>query len=186
MSLSHKTHIQKPIICAKKNKRKSGSQRLTRFILESIPIIASNLKILPQPLDQVIGEFGGGGDGGGIGFLKGFGGGGGFDGWRRRRRGKNNLGFLVVCGLALYFGIELKSEVFWWVLGLGFGLFGVVFVKGWKRGVKDWVLGLCWFGVLVGLGLRREEMQKWVERFRVGSPVLEIVRKRKRNGRRAF
>ncbi|GAV63180.1 hypothetical protein CFOL_v3_06700 [Cephalotus follicularis] len=177
-SLSHNTHVQKQLTCAKRNKRQSGSQRLTRLILQSIPIIASKLKILPQPFDLIVGEFGGG-VGGGVGFLKGFGGG-GFDGWRRRV--KKSIGFLMVCGLAFYLGRELQSNEFWYVLGVG--LFIVVLVKGWKRGLEDMVLGLCWFGVLVGLGLKREEVQKMVKRFRVSS---QDVRKRRRNGStRAF
>ncbi|KAG6751636.1 hypothetical protein POTOM_043833 [Populus tomentosa] len=150
--------------------------------------MASNLNTLPEPLGLVIEEFaaaGGGGGGGNLGFWKGFGGG-RFDGWGRK--GKMNsgfLGFLVVSGLGLIlflFGGELKIDVVSGVLVLS--LLGAVLVKGFKRGIKDWILGLCFFGVLLGLGLKKGEMQKWVERCRVRSPVLVLMKGKRRHGRR--
>lgn len=101
-----------------------------------------------------------GGNGGGIGFPKGFGVG-DFDGWRsRRRKGKNKLGFL---GFVMFFGVgmwvvlgkEIDSDVFFGVVALS--LLGVS-IKGWKTGFRDWVLGFCFCASLVGLGFRREKL----------------------------
>ncbi|KAK3200300.1 hypothetical protein Dsin_023715 [Dipteronia sinensis] len=187
LSVSRRTRVQKPIICAKKNKRRSGFQRSGKFMLQLISVFASNLKVLPQPLDLVVAEFGGG-DGGGLGFLKGFGGGGGFG---RRGRGKNRnlclLAFLM-CFVFLFslFGRELKmkSEVFYGVIGLSV-FFGANLVRGLKRNMKDWIFGLCCLGFLVGLRLRREEAMKWVDQFRVCSPIVEIFRGKRKSRRRA-
>ncbi|MFQ6619293.1 hypothetical protein Gotur_000630, partial [Gossypium turneri] len=52
--LSTKTQIQKPIICAKISKRRNGSHGSTKLALELVSILASNLKILLQPLDLII------------------------------------------------------------------------------------------------------------------------------------
>ncbi|KAK7837636.1 hypothetical protein CFP56_021047 [Quercus suber] len=74
--------------------------------------MASKLKILPQPLDLVIAEIGGGdGNGGGFWFWKVFGGG-GFDGWRRRRKRNRNLGFLAYANQipVLLVGFGLKNS----------------------------------------------------------------------------
>ncbi|PQM39783.1 hypothetical protein Pyn_09537 [Prunus yedoensis var. nudiflora] len=58
-----------------------------------MPVVVSNLKILPQPLDLVIEEIcSGDGNGGGLGIWKGFEGGGGFDGFGRKRNIKLFLG----------------------------------------------------------------------------------------------
>ncbi|GMY35576.1 hypothetical protein FCV25MIE_30818 [Fagus crenata] len=191
--LSHQTQIQNsiiyarktqtPVICARRNKRRNGSQRSTRFMLQLITIMASKF-ILPHPLDLVIGEIGGGdgNGGGGVWFWKVFGGG-GFDGWRRRKRKINRklliFGFLVICGLGLclWFGKELESNVVCGVLG--FGIIGAALIQ-WleKIGAKDWVLGFCVGGVLMGLGLRRGEMQRWVERVGACSPIMQIKKKK--------
>ncbi|KAL9379031.1 hypothetical protein Peur_027513 [Populus x canadensis] len=183
--LSHRTHVQKPIICARKNKRGSGYQKLIKIVT----FMASNLNTLPEPLGLVIEEFAAAvaAGGGNLGFWKGLGGG-RFDGWGRK--GKMNsgfLGFLVVSGLGLIlflFGGELKIDVVSGVLVLS--LLGAVLVKGFKRGIKDWILGLCFFGVLLGLGLKKGEMRKWVERCRVRSPVLVLMKGKRRHGRRIW
>ncbi|KAB5529329.1 hypothetical protein DKX38_019410 [Salix brachista] len=186
--LSHRNHVQKPIICARKNKRGSGYQKLIKILPKIVTFMASDLNILPEPLGLVIEEFyGGGGGGGNLGFWKGFGGG-RFDGWGRK--GKMNsgfLGFLVVSGLGLIlflFGGKLKIDVISGVLVLS--LLGAVLIKGFKRGIKDWVLGFCFFGVLLILGLKKGEMQKWVERCRVCSPVLVLLKGKRRHGRRIW
>ncbi|KAE8010180.1 hypothetical protein FH972_006570 [Carpinus fangiana] len=123
--------------------------------------MASKTNILPQPLDLVIGEIGcgDGNGGGGVWFWKVFGGG-GFGGWRRKRkRNMLLLGFLLIFGLGLLFGKERS---------------------------KDWVLGFFIGGVLMGFGLRREQVQKWVERVRVCPPMMDIGRRRRGKGGRAL
>nr|XP_025884453.1 uncharacterized protein LOC104644902 [Solanum lycopersicum] len=57
--------LQKPIVSAWKKKKPSGSVRSTKIMLESAYFIASKLKLLPEPLDSIIREFGGGNGGGG-------------------------------------------------------------------------------------------------------------------------
>ncbi|KAF7845801.1 hypothetical protein BT93_L0620, partial [Corymbia citriodora subsp. variegata] len=81
--LVHKRFSSRSIFSRKKKKR-SGSQRFTRFVLKLIPIIASNLKASPHPLHLIAEELGGGdGSGGGSGFWGGSGWWGWFDGRRR-------------------------------------------------------------------------------------------------------
>jgi hypothetical protein len=102
--------------------------------------MASKINILPHSLDLVIGEIGrGDGNGGGGEWFSMVFGGGGFDGWRRKRKRK-----MLLLGFLLIFGLGLLLYYFW----LG------------KRRSKDWVLGFCVGGVLMGFGLRREQVQK--------------------------
>ncbi|XP_010105836.2 uncharacterized protein LOC21386013 [Morus notabilis] len=178
LSNAPQIYLQNPIICARKRRKRINSDKSTRFLINLISVVASSLKILPQPLDLVLEEIGGGdgtaGGCGGLGFWKGFGWG-GFDGWRKRRR-KRNLwlyGFIAICGLGLLFGREIESNAFWW--GLGLGPFGVALIQWWEKtgGVQAWVLGLCLWSFLVGLTFRREELQKWLARFRVTIPLVD-------------
>ncbi|KAB2630147.1 pentatricopeptide repeat-containing protein [Pyrus ussuriensis x Pyrus communis] len=111
LSRYHQIQTHNPILCARKNKRRNGSQRLTRLLLQLMPAIVSNFKILPQPLDLVVEEFCSG-DGSG---------------------GRKSLllfllyGVLVICGLGLLFGGDVESNVLF--CGLGFGLSGVAMVQ---------------------------------------------------------
>ncbi|XVF31310.1 hypothetical protein REPUB_Repub16aG0134800 [Reevesia pubescens] len=196
--LSHKTQTQNRIICARKSKRKYGSETSTRFMLEMISILASNLKILPQPLDLVVQNLVAG-DGEGLRFLNGFKGA-AFDALRRptttRRRinGKKILGFLAFLGsfiLCLLFAKELNSYLLFGVLGFLF--FVVALIKEWKRGFKDWIFGFCFVGILVGFGLRGNEAMKWIKDIRVSSssssscfPIMETVRRGKRRDKWAL
>ncbi|KAG5569650.1 hypothetical protein H5410_059416 [Solanum commersonii] len=156
-------HLQKPIVSAWKKKRPSGSVRSTKIMLESAYFIASKLKLLPEPLDSILREFGGGnGGGGGGGFSFGSG---GFDGWgRRKSRKKMNWGFGVVffaiLGVGLWLILMKRLEIDVFLGGLGLTLFGFS-VNVWKRGVLDWALGFCCCAALVGL-LLKEDLQKWV------------------------
>ncbi|KAL6142654.1 hypothetical protein ACLB2K_060931 [Fragaria x ananassa] len=174
-SLSHRTQNQKPILNSRKKRTANGSLKLQRFLLRLVPIIASNLKLLPQPLDQVLEEISGGdGGGGGVRFWKGFGGG-GFDGFRSKRKRKLLLlflfyGILVSCGFGLLFGGDLESNVVW--CGLCFGAIGVGLVHWWEK-----------------RGFKRKELRDWGLKLR---PIMESVtlrttrRRRRRRGRRAF
>lgn len=161
------------------------------MILQLLSVLAANAKVLPQPLDLVVAELGGGDGGGGTGFLKGFGGGGGFGNWRRGKR--LNLWPLVVL---VWFGFlmfvllskrEVKSDVvvIYGVLGMCIVFLKAVVIKGLKRNAKDWIFGVCCFGALMGLVLKRKEAVKLIHEFRVYcSPVVNIVRGRKKGWRR--
>ncbi|GAB4835841.1 hypothetical protein Ancab_000757 [Ancistrocladus abbreviatus] len=180
-----KTQNQNRIIYAKWNRKRSGSQRSQRVILQSIAFIASRLKILPEPLDFVIREFGGG-NGGKTGFKNAFGGG-GFDGWKRRRAGKFGFWvFLAFSGLVLWVVVEREEEEdLFWVLLAYSAVVLFCMLKGWKGEIKGWALGFCSGACLVGLGLKSEIVGKWVERLRVRYPILRIANKRRRKvGRR--
>ncbi|CAB4285287.1 unnamed protein product [Prunus armeniaca] len=192
LSLCHEIQIQKQIVCARKNKRRAGSLRLPRLLRQLMPVVVSNLKILPQPLDLVIEEIcSGDGNGGGLGIWKGFGGGGGFDGFGRKRNRKLFLlfllyGILVISGLGLLFGSEVESNVL--CCGLGFGLSGVAMVQWWE---KIGIFAVFFGGVLVGFGFKREELKKWGLKLRACYPIIETLtwrtrRRRRRSGRRAF
>ena len=79
------------------------------------------------------------------------------------------------------FGKELKIDAFLYGV-LTLGLMSCVLNKGYKRGVKDMVL-VCFVGALMGLRLKREDVQQWLQKSRVCSPVFELVKgKRRRNG----
>ncbi|XP_057497181.1 uncharacterized protein LOC130781842 [Actinidia eriantha] len=177
LSLWNQTQIRNPITCVRSSRRRIGYQRSRKLVFEIVSFVASNLNMVPEPLALAIREFGGG-DGGGHGFWKGFGGG-GFDGWGRKRKSK--LGFFVFlffCGLGMWLvlGKQIDFDVFLGVLAIS--LLGVS-IRGWKRGFKDWILGFCFCAVLVGLGLRRENFQRW-EKFGA------MVTLRRRKGRRAM
>ncbi|CAI9271871.1 unnamed protein product [Lactuca saligna] len=118
-------HSHKPIItCARSsNKGLFGSQRSRKTLIQFVRFAASNLHyVLPEPLNSVMREFGGGsGSGGSGGSWKGFGWG-GFDGGGGRKRRVNRKsqfwfwGFATFCCLgfwALILGgeLELKSDV---------------------------------------------------------------------------
>ncbi|KAK6118576.1 hypothetical protein DH2020_047689 [Rehmannia glutinosa] len=172
--------VQSTIICAANRRKRYGIGRSGKLILESAYIIASKLRVLPEPLELVLREFGAG-NGGGNGFWNGFGWG-GFDGWKRRRRAKFGMvGFLVICGvlgLWLVVGKELVLEGDVLFGGLGLLLFGLS-VEGWRRGARDWILGFCCCAFLVGLVMKKEDFRTWVRCFRT-------TRKNVRGKRRAF
>ncbi|KAB1202186.1 hypothetical protein CJ030_MR8G009795 [Morella rubra] len=148
--------------------------------------MASEVNILPPPLNLVVGEIGGGDrNGGAVWFWKIFGGG-SFDGWSSKRKRKALLlGFLGICGLGLLFGKELERNV----LGgfLGFWLLGRFLIQWWeKRRTKDWLLGFCLGVVFVGLGLKKDQMQNIVERIMVCSPMMDVGRRGRRKGGRGL
>ncbi|XP_027162349.1 uncharacterized protein LOC113762914 [Coffea eugenioides] len=183
-SFSQETRIQKSIICARNKKRQHLSARSRKLVIESAYLIASRLKILPEPLDYLIREFGIGGANGGGGFRafwKGSGWG-GFDGWgrgrgRRKKRSLEFLAILVISGIGfwLVLGKQLDADLFLGFLGLV--LFGLS-VDGWRNGIKDWALGFCCCAFLVGLVLRREDFPGGAKSF--GTMILS---KRRRKGR---
>ncbi|XP_022150779.1 uncharacterized protein LOC111018844 [Momordica charantia] len=179
VAISNGLQPQTLIVYARKKKRRAGFQRSTKLVLELASLLASNLKILPPPLDLVVAELSGGdGSGGGAGLWRGFGGG-GYDGWRgKRKKTALLIGFLIVCGLALLFFTELEIDA---VCGiLGFALFSVALIQLWQKS-----LGFLLFGILIALGLRRSEVQKWVGKLGIYSPKMKSLR-RKIKGKKVF
>ncbi|KAE8734017.1 Detected protein of unknown function [Hibiscus syriacus] len=185
---SRKTQIRKPIVCARKSKRRYGSKRSTDLALELISTLASNLKVLPPPLDLVLQHLVAAG-GEGLGFLNGFKGG-RFYQWQRRRvrriNGGKILGSLVIlgsCMVCLLLGKDVRSDLLFGILG--FICFVLALIKEWGRGFKDWVFGFVCVGILLGLGFRGNGGVRWIKEIRVpsSSSVMEILRRGKRRGR---
>ncbi|GMH07755.1 hypothetical protein Nepgr_009595 [Nepenthes gracilis] len=181
-----KTLIGKQSISARWNRKRSGSRRFHRLVLQSIAFIASNLKTLPDPLDLAIRELSGG-NGGKFGIKNGFRGGGGFDGWRRRGM---KLGFrilLLLSILTLWVILEREREddliwVFWVFTAIGIYCSG----RGLRKETKDWALGFCCGASLIGLGLKRERMVRLFAIIRASSsPFHVVVKIRKGKSRRA-
>ncbi|KAG6430340.1 hypothetical protein SASPL_108405 [Salvia splendens] len=137
-----------------------------KLMLESAYIIASHLRILPDPVDSILREFGAG-NGGRNGFWSGSGRG-GSDGWRRRRKTRLGLvGILVILGaVGLWWvvGKELALDSDAFFGGLGLVLFGLS-VEGWRRGARDWILGFCCCAVLVGLVSTKADFPVWLKNF---------------------
>ncbi|KAL2468599.1 hypothetical protein Fot_50734 [Forsythia ovata] len=176
---SQKTRIQNTILCSRNKRRRYGSERSTKLVLESACIIASNLGLLPEPLELLLREFGGGnrgGNGGGFGSWNGFGWG-AFDGSKKRRKSKLGiLGILVILGVGLWLvlGKELVIDGDVFLGGLGLLLFGLS-MNGWRRGAGDWILGFCCCAVLVGFLCKKENLEGWVRYFR----TMKLNRRRK-------
>ncbi|KAK8493174.1 hypothetical protein V6N12_018627 [Hibiscus sabdariffa] len=185
--LSRKTQIQKPVVCARKSRR-YDSRRSADSALELISILASNLNVLPQPLDLVLQHLVAAD--GGLRFLNGFNWV-RFYPWKRRRVRKSSgdkiLGFVVILGsciACLLLGKELRSDLLFGILGFIFFVFALI--KEWRRGFKVWIFGVCCVGILVGLRHRGNEGMKWFKEIRVSSSMMEIVKRGKRRGRWAF
>ncbi|CAH1436805.1 unnamed protein product [Lactuca virosa] len=184
-------HSHKPIItCARSsNKGLFGSQRSRKTLIQFVRFAASNLHyVLPEPLNSVMREFGGGsGSGGSGGSWNGFGWG-GFDGGGGRKRRVNRKsqfwfwGFATVCCLgfwALILGgeLELKSDVL-----LGALCLSMLLVLLRNGCVPEWVLGFCSGAAVVGMSLhKKDELQRFVKGFK----AMGISRRRQR-GRRAL
>lgn len=140
-------------VCAvSKRNRYGGIAKSGKLVLESAYIVASHLRILPEPVVLLLREFGAG-NGGRNGFWGGFGRG-GSDGWRGRKRAKLGIvGVLVILGaVGMWWivGKELVPDSDALLGGLGLVLFGLS-AEVWRRGARDWILGFCCCAVMVGL-----------------------------------
>ncbi|CAH9073653.1 unnamed protein product [Cuscuta epithymum] len=171
--LSSQINVRRRIASVLKRKKKSGSSRSTKILLQSAYLVASNLKIFPEPFDSLIREFIGGNGGGGV-FLKGYGG----EGSGGRRSGKRNwivivMGIIVIVGLALSLALWKELDLDMVIVGLGLCLF-LLSVNVWRRKVLDWVLGFCCcaFGGFVF----NEDLQRGVKFLE----AMKIAKRRKR------
>ncbi|KAH6826405.1 hypothetical protein C2S53_013058 [Perilla frutescens var. hirtella] len=142
------------IVCAANRRKRHGIAKSGKLMLESAYMVASHLRILPEPVELILREFGAGNGGGRNGFWSGFGWG-GSGGWRRRRKSMilGMVGILVIMGaVGLWWivGKELVLDSDACLGGLGLVLFGLS-AEVWRRGAKDWVLGFCCCAFLVAL-----------------------------------
>ncbi|KAL9248092.1 hypothetical protein vseg_021452 [Gypsophila vaccaria] len=203
-----KTHLKNPIISLKWPKKRSGS-RTSRFdidkklIFNAITTVVSDFRIIPEPFDSLVrgimwGFYGGGGNGGKIGFKLGFSGG----NWGGKRRKK--LGFWRVV-LGVLFGFSMSVAVFFLgrergvVLSDNVGVllcvFGVVFgCCLLRREVWHCVFGFC-FGVgLIGFGFRNDRsLVKLGDGFKAhcrrrfgGFSMMKKKKKKKKRGLRRW
>ncbi|CAN1229111.1 hypothetical protein LINGRAPRIM_LOCUS1341 [Linum grandiflorum] len=161
---SYRIQIRCPVICARKGNKGSGYQRLAKILPRLAFTMASNLKVLPEPLGLIVAELsstGNGGEGGAGSWKGGFSGGGG--GWGRKRGKRRNLmvllGLLLVCGVLVYMVLSGKAGTDkYLILGVS-----AILVQGIGRGARDCILGLCIFGAGFILGMERDDLRKWVQ-----------------------
>ncbi|CAN0925952.1 hypothetical protein LINGRAHAP2_LOCUS35042 [Linum grandiflorum] len=185
---SYRIQIRCPVICARKGNKGSGYQRLAKILPRLAFTMASNLKVLPEPLGLILAELSSTGNGGegGAGSWKGFSGGGG--GWGRKRGKRRNLmvllGLLLVCGVLVYMVLSGKTGTGKdLILGVSaLSLISAILVQGIERGARDWILGLCIFGAGVILGMKRDDLRKWVQMQ--GNTCSSVLLLRKGRGRR--
>lgn len=180
----NKAQNQCPTSFSMKKRRRNGSQRLVRFVLESIPIVASRLKILPPPLDVMLEELcGGDGNSGGWGITR-RSGDSWFDGWRRRgtRRTSRFWWVLLIFGLGLVLGREIESDLMCWILALG--LISIALIEIWSRkAIRSGILGFCCLGTFLAILGLRPEVKNWVRGFRFSSTLMKSFRGGRRNRR---
>lgn len=157
-SIPHRTQFQSLVLCARRRKKRSGQGISARFLFKSLSLLSAKLGILPQPLDLIIADLGGGVDGGGGG------GGGGrgwgrFDGWRRKR---NRVPILIlvcvmlwICGYCRVSGKVIKSDEVLKVLGAC--VLGISLVKELKREATSLVfVFLCVVAASLVFGFKNE------------------------------
>ena len=190
--VSRQTETKHSIVCARKSNRRGGiSQGSKKLMLDLVSMIAVNLKILPQPLNLLIGEFARR-DGNAVclEYLNGFGGL-AFESWRRKRKRTRKWSWFVfvsVCSLGLLYWKISELDLF--LRLLSFCLVGISFV--WLRrnkAFKEWILGLFLGIALASSRLGKEDLKFWVERLRNCYPAAQIVtgnRNRRRKGRNAW
>lgn len=183
-SISHRTHFESLVVCARPRKKRVGHQRFAKFLFKSLSLLSPNLQILPPPLDLVIADLGGVDGGGGRGgrggwFWKGWG---RFDGWRRKRNRVPILIFVCVIlwiyGFCKISGKEVKSDEVLKVLGIC--LFGFTMVKDLKREARFLVFGFLCYIASVALGFKRESFVKLASRIRSCSSLLLSKRRTRR------
>ncbi|CAN1810706.1 hypothetical protein LINPERHAP1_LOCUS25985 [Linum perenne] len=139
--------------------------------------MASNLKLIPEPLRLILAEFSNGVEGG-----AGFGGGWG----KKKRKRRNPLGLLLVCGVVVILVLSGKAGKDKDLI-LGAALISAILVEGFRRGARDWILGLCIFGAGIILGTRRDDLGKWVQMQRnTCSSVMLLTKGKGRGSRRQF
>ncbi|CAA7024689.1 unnamed protein product [Microthlaspi erraticum] len=183
-SISHRTHFESLVVCARRRKKRVGYQNIARFFLKSLTFLPPNLQILPEPLDLVIADLGGvdggGGGGRGGGFWRGWG---GFGGWRRKR---NRIPILIfVCVILWIYGFckisgkEIKSDEV--LKALGICLFGFTMVRDLKREATRYlVFGFLCFVASLAFGFKRDGFVKLASRIRSRSSVLLSKRRSRR------
>lgn len=180
---------QQSITCAGKSKKRGGSEPSRQLMLELASMAALSLKILPQPLNLLIGEFAQR-DGNGVllellNVLRGR----GFDGWRRKRRTNRKLlwivSVLLTCGLGLLSWKFSKLDLF--LRASCFCLVGLSMIQLWrKKAFTEWVLGFLLGIVLLSSRMGKDDVKFWVEKLRIRSPVAQIVIGNKNRSKRKW
>ncbi|CAN7101641.1 unnamed protein product [Brassica rapa subsp. narinosa] len=182
-SIPHRTQFQSLVLCARRRKKRGGHGRIARLMFKSLSLLSTNLQILPQPLDLVIADLGGGGGGGGGGDGRGlWRGWGRFDGWRRKR---NRVPILILVCLVMWIygyckvsGKVIKSDEILKVLGVC--VLGISLVKELKREARSLLfVFLCLVASLV-FGFKKESLVKLASQVRSCSSSLLLSKRRSR------
>ncbi|CAI8603404.1 unnamed protein product [Vicia faba] len=174
---SHPTPKHKQFVCAR---RRSWSQSSNRKILQLASTLAFNLKILPEPLNSIVGEISRSGSNEHriMNRLVG--------GWRAKSRRKRFLLPVFVLLCAAGFWSFRVSELDMFMRSLFFCIVGISSILLLKnKAIKEWFLGFS-FGVVLMMSFRlgKEDMKFWVQKLRTCSPVAQIaMRNRNRKWR---
>ncbi|CAK8572436.1 unnamed protein product [Lathyrus sativus] len=177
---SHPTPKPQQIVCAK---RRGWSQSSNRKILQLASTLAFNLKILPEPLNSIVGEIARSNSNEHrilnrlAGGLRGKS--------RKKSNGKKFLFpvFVLLCVAGLWSFRVSELDLF--LKSLFFCFVGISSISLFKtKGIKKWFLGFS-FGVVLTMSFRlgKEDIKFWVQKLRTCSPVAQIAT---RNGNRKW
>lgn len=169
---SHPTPQHQQIVCAG---RRGWSQSSSRKILQLASTLAFNLKILPEPLNSIVGEIArsNSNEHRVLNSLIG--------GWIGKSRKKRNVKkvlfpvFVLICVVG--FWAFRVSELDMFLRALFFCMVGVSSIALFKnKAIKEWFLGFS-FGVVLMMSFRlgKEDIQFWVQKLRTCSPVAQIA-----------
>lgn len=181
---SHPTPTHQQIVCA--SRRRGWPLSSNRKILQLASTIAFNLKILPEPLNSLVGEIARSNSNEHriINRLIG--------GWRgkstKRRKRENFLWpvFLLICAAGLWSWKVSELDMF--LKASFFCLVGISLIRLllWRnKAIKEWFLGFL-FGVVLMMSfiLGKEDVKFWVQKLRTCSPVAQFaIRNRNRKWR---
>ncbi|CAF2012534.1 hypothetical protein Bca4012_079121 [Brassica carinata] len=179
-SIPHRTQFQSLVLCARRRRKKrAGHGRIARLMFKSLSLLSTNLQILPQPLDLVIADLGGGRGGGGGGSWRGWG---RFDGWRRK---PNRVPILILVCVMLWIygyckvsGKVIKSDEILKVLGAC--VLGISLVKELKREARSLVFVFLSLIASFVFGFKKESLVKLASQVRSCSSSVLLSKRRSR------
>ncbi|CAL5208568.1 unnamed protein product [Lathyrus oleraceus] len=178
---SNPTPKLQQIVCAR---RRGWPQSSNRKILQLASTLVFNLKILPEPLNSIVGEIARS-NSNEHRILNRL-----VSGWRGKSRKKRNRKkfvfpiFVLICVAGLWSFRVSKLDLF--LKSLFFSIVGISSILLFKNKViKEWFLGFS-FGIVLMMSfrLRKEDIKFWVQKLRTCSPVAQIaLRNRNRKWR---
>jgi hypothetical protein len=175
-SQSTPTHLQ--IVCARRPQWPLSSNRK---LLQLASTLASNLKILPEPFNSLVGEIARS-NSNEHRIVNRFIGGLSRKSNRNRSKKKFLLPLFVLICVAGFWAFRV-SELDLFLKSLFFCFVGISSISLLRnKAIKDWFLGFFFVVVLMtSFRLGKEDVKFWVEKFRTCSPVAQIaIRKKNR------